>query len=72
MVGVGQKAEFGVQFHPLSAQSYEASLQLMVADNLFEETEVQILGEGYQDIVTLDNVSGKALESTNGESQPAE
>ncbi|XP_062403912.1 hydrocephalus-inducing protein homolog [Sardina pilchardus] len=67
-VSVGQQAEFEVEFCPGSAQSFEASIRLVVADNLFEETEVQLLGESYQDIVTLDNIISKELESTNDKS----
>ncbi|XP_041964608.1 hydrocephalus-inducing protein homolog isoform X2 [Alosa sapidissima] len=67
-VSVGQQAAFEVEFCPGSAQSFEASIRLMVADNLFEETEVQLLGESYQDIVTLDNIISKGLESTNDKS----
>ncbi|XP_066569678.1 hydrocephalus-inducing protein homolog [Amia ocellicauda] len=52
----GQQADFSVVFSPGSAQSYDVPMRLQVVDNQFEETEVQLVGEGYQDQVTLDNI----------------
>ncbi|XP_049339422.1 hydrocephalus-inducing protein homolog isoform X2 [Astyanax mexicanus] len=55
----GQQAEFEVQFCPEVAQSFNASLRLVVQDNHYEVILVQLLGEGYHDIISLDNISNK-------------
>lgn len=70
VMSVGQQAELEVEFSPRNTRTFEATIRLVVADNLFEETEVQLLGESYQDIVTLDNILSKGLESTNSKSLP--
>ncbi|KAL2094103.1 hypothetical protein ACEWY4_011415 [Coilia grayii] len=68
VMDVGQRAEFEVEFCPRVSKSFEAVIRLAVADNLFEQTEVQLLGESYQDIVTLDNIISRGLEATNSKS----
>ncbi|XP_062860193.1 hydrocephalus-inducing protein homolog [Trichomycterus rosablanca] len=50
----GQQAAFEVEFHPDEAQRFEAKMQLLIKDNQYEETVVQLLGEGYHDIISLD------------------
>ncbi|XP_015224105.2 hydrocephalus-inducing protein homolog isoform X3 [Lepisosteus oculatus] len=56
----GQQAEFSVVFSPAAVQSYDATVRILVVDNQYEETVVQLLGEGYQDQVTLDNIHSTA------------
>ncbi|XP_030621187.1 hydrocephalus-inducing protein homolog [Chanos chanos] len=56
---VQEQAEFEVEFRPELAQSFEASIQLVVQNNQFDQREVQLLGEGYRDIVTFDSISSK-------------
>lgn len=66
----GQQAEFEVEFHPDVPQSFEATMQLLVKDNQYEKTLIQLLGEGYHDIISLDNISSKVpqdQDSTEGE-----
>ncbi|XP_060779913.1 hydrocephalus-inducing protein homolog [Neoarius graeffei] len=55
----GQQAEFEVEFHPEVPQSFEATMQLLVKDNQYEKTLIHLLGEGYCDIISLDNISSK-------------
>lgn len=55
----GQQAEFQVGFHPKVAQKFEACLKLMVKDNQYDQTVVQLVGEGYHDIIILDNTGSK-------------
>lgn len=55
----GQQAEFQVGFHPKVAQKFEACLKLMVKDNQYDQTVVQLGGEGYHDIIILDNIGSK-------------
>eukprot|EP00063_Salmo_salar_P029727 XP_014004562.1 PREDICTED: hydrocephalus-inducing protein homolog isoform X1 [Salmo salar] len=56
----GQQAEFEVEFSPVVAQSFEANMRLLVVDNQYEETVVRLLGEGYHDVISLDNINSKA------------
>eukprot|EP00079_Xenopus_tropicalis_P024447 XP_012817094.1 PREDICTED: hydrocephalus-inducing protein homolog isoform X1 [Xenopus tropicalis] len=52
----GDVAEFVVTFSPVSPQRYEAILPISVVDNQYEQSYVQLVGEGYQDDLTLDNI----------------
>ncbi|XP_047008963.2 hydrocephalus-inducing protein homolog isoform X3 [Ictalurus punctatus] len=58
----GQQAEFAVEFHPEVPNSFEATMQLLVKDNQYESTLIQLLGEGYRDIISLDQISSKVLQ----------
>ncbi|XP_068026244.1 hydrocephalus-inducing protein-like [Melanerpes formicivorus] len=53
----GQTAEFEVVFKPTLAQRLEGKLHLSVLDNP-SETTIRLLGEGYGDDFTLDNIQG--------------
>lgn len=67
---VGQQAEFEVEFHPEVTQRFEATMQLFVKDNPYEKTLIQLLGEGYRDIISLDSISSKVpqeQDSTEGQ-----
>ncbi|KAH0619415.1 hypothetical protein JD844_000028 [Phrynosoma platyrhinos] len=52
----GESAEFDVVFHPNLTQRIEGLIRLSIVDNQYEETNIQMVGEGYQDDVTLDNI----------------
>uniref|UniRef100_A0A8C4S4T7 HYDIN axonemal central pair apparatus protein n=1 Tax=Erpetoichthys calabaricus TaxID=27687 RepID=A0A8C4S4T7_ERPCA len=52
----GQSAEFGIFFTPSTVQRYCGSVHIMVVDNQYEDCVVQLVGEGYQDEITLDNI----------------
>lgn len=41
---------------PRAIQTYQGSLQITVTDNQFEDTLVQLIGEGYQEEIILDNL----------------
>jgi hydrocephalus-inducing protein len=41
---------------PTKIQTYQASLQVIVVDNHYEETLIQMIGEGYMENVTLENM----------------
>ncbi|KAI4885088.1 hypothetical protein NFI96_023140 [Prochilodus magdalenae] len=66
----GQQAEFEVEFYPKMAQSFEASMRLVVQDNQYEDTQVQLLGEGYHDIISLDNISSKIPQDQDSSDAP--
>ncbi|NXA22511.1 HYDIN protein, partial [Ibidorhyncha struthersii] len=54
----GELAEFDVLFKPTLAQRVEGKIHLSVVDNPYEETDIQLVGEGYEDDFTLDNIHG--------------
>ncbi|XP_075290309.1 hydrocephalus-inducing protein homolog isoform X2 [Opisthocomus hoazin] len=59
----GELAEFDVLFKPTLAKRVEGKIRLSVVDNLYEETNIQLVGEGYEDDFTLDNIHGLAADS---------
>ncbi|NXG68880.1 HYDIN protein, partial [Baryphthengus martii] len=60
----GESAEFDVLFKPTLAQRVEGRIHLSVVDNPYEETNIQLVGEGYEDDFTLDNIRGLVAESS--------
>ena len=50
------QVSFMVVCAPHSIQTYQASLQLTVTDNQFEDTLVQMVGEGYMEDVVFENL----------------
>ena len=56
IVNVGEKAMFEVTFKPSGVQRSQAHLHLTVIDNQFEDSVIQLVGEGYEDDITLDNI----------------
>nr|XP_056718300.1 hydrocephalus-inducing protein homolog [Euleptes europaea] len=58
----GESAEFSVVFQPTVIQHIEGLIHLSIVDNQYEETTIQMVGEGYQDDVTLDNITSLMAE----------
>jgi hydrocephalus-inducing protein len=61
---VNQKIALDVLFKPKPTQGpqrYEAVLRLVVVDNQYEDTIVQLIGESYTDDITLDNIHGLVM-----------
>ncbi|XP_036605974.1 hydrocephalus-inducing protein homolog [Trichosurus vulpecula] len=56
----GEIAEFDVLFKPSRAENVVGTIHLSVVNNQYEETTIQLLGEGYEDDITLDNIHGLA------------
>uniref|UniRef100_A0A8C8EBQ1 HYDIN protein n=1 Tax=Otus sunia TaxID=257818 RepID=A0A8C8EBQ1_9STRI len=59
----GESAEFDVLFKPTLAQCVEGRIHLSVVDNPYEETNIHLVGEGYEDDFTLDNIHGQMANS---------
>ncbi|XP_072202948.1 hydrocephalus-inducing protein homolog [Excalfactoria chinensis] len=59
----GESAEFDVLFKPNLPQRVEGQIHLAVVDNPYEDTYVQLVGEGYEDDFTLDNIHGLVADS---------
>ncbi|NWR85278.1 HYDIN protein, partial [Furnarius figulus] len=60
----GQSAEFDVLFKPTLAERLEGKICVTVAGN-YEDTYVELVGEGYDDEFTLDNLPGQDSEESN-------
>ncbi|KFQ85082.1 Hydrocephalus-inducing protein, partial [Phoenicopterus ruber ruber] len=65
----GELAEFDVLFKPTLAQCVEGKIRLSVVGNPYEETNVQLVGEGYEDDFTLDNIRGLVADSTEEDTE---
>lgn len=50
-------------FKPTLAQRVEGKISLSVVNNPFEETNILLVGEGYEDDFTLDNIHGLVADS---------
>ncbi|NXJ80823.1 HYDIN protein, partial [Trogon melanurus] len=59
----GELAEFDVLFKPTLARRVEGKIHLSVVDNPYEETDIHLVGEGYEDDFTLDNIRGRVADS---------
>ena len=56
IINVGEKAAFDVVFAPKAIQRSQAHVRLSVVNNQYEDSVVQLVGEGYQDDITVDNI----------------
>ncbi|XP_069757040.1 hydrocephalus-inducing protein homolog [Narcine bancroftii] len=54
----GEEASFDVAFRPTMARRLEGTINLTVFNNQYEDTVIHLVGEGYQDDITLDNIHG--------------
>ncbi len=72
---VNESKDCLVVFNPRSVNKYHGEVCLCIQDNQFEKPVIQLVGEGYEDDVCLENVRGEAAswgvedvaEDTNGE-----
>lgn len=65
IVGVGETASFTVTYKPSAVQRSQGHIHLMVVDNQYEDSVIQLVGEGYQDDLTLENIH--SVDSSSGE-----
>lgn len=59
-----EQMEFEVSFGSDKPRSVKATMSLQVQDNLYNSTIIQVTGEAYQDIVSLDNITRSSQEMT--------
>lgn len=52
----GETGEFLVGFGPQRVGRHTGELQLRIKDNHFENTSILLIGESYQDDITIDNI----------------
>ncbi|XP_069113582.1 hydrocephalus-inducing protein homolog isoform X2 [Argopecten irradians] len=57
IVNVGEAAAFDVIFKPGTVQRSQAHIRLTVIDNQYEDSVIQLVGEGYEEEITLDNIT---------------
>ncbi|XP_072135349.1 hydrocephalus-inducing protein homolog isoform X2 [Mobula birostris] len=62
----GEEAMFDVAFKPTLARRLEGALYLTVFNNQYEDIIIHLVGEGYQDDVTLDNIHGLSQSGEEG------
>jgi len=56
----GQERECLVRFLPQIVKKYRGELRLSVEDNIFEKQQIMLIGEGYQDSISITNIRGMA------------
>lgn len=56
VVPMGKTADFAIEFNPSLVGRLAGEIRLTVVDNPYEECTVQLIGEGYEDEVTIDNI----------------
>ncbi|KAM6946364.1 hydrocephalus-inducing protein homolog [Aplochiton taeniatus] len=64
-LGLGQQAAFLVTLCPRAEGAVQAHLRLQVDDNPYEDMLVRLAGEGYHDIVALENVGSAGVGELN-------
>ncbi|XP_041376326.1 hydrocephalus-inducing protein-like isoform X3 [Gigantopelta aegis] len=52
----GEFVTYDVVFSPTATKRYEAGIKVLVMDNKYENLVIQMVGEGYADVITLDNI----------------
>lgn len=57
IVNVGETAAFVVIYRPTLAQRSQAHVRLSVVDNQYEDSIIQLVGEGYIDDITISNIT---------------
>uniref|UniRef100_A0A8C8TUT7 HYDIN, axonemal central pair apparatus protein n=1 Tax=Peromyscus maniculatus bairdii TaxID=230844 RepID=A0A8C8TUT7_PERMB len=58
VVSPGDTAEFDVFFHSKKLGRMTGTIHLSVINNQYEETMIHLVGESYEDDITLDNIHG--------------
>ncbi|XP_070194710.1 hydrocephalus-inducing protein homolog isoform X4 [Littorina saxatilis] len=57
VINVGETATFNAIYKPSQPQRSQAIIRLSVQDNQYEDSTLQLVGEGYVDDITLDNIT---------------
>lgn len=57
LVSVGASINFLVEFAPKIPGKMAAELRFSVFNNPFEDNVIQLIGEGYEECVTIDNIT---------------
>lgn len=66
-LNVNEQVEFEVSFSSDKPLNVTAKMTLQVEDNQYSNTIIQLTGETYQEIVSLDNISKSLQEMDQGD-----
>ncbi|XP_006878929.1 PREDICTED: hydrocephalus-inducing protein homolog [Elephantulus edwardii] len=72
VVPPGGVAEFDVLFQSQKVGRMAGTVHLSVVDNQYEETIIHLVGEGYEDDITLDNIHGLVAAASHDASEITE
>uniref|UniRef100_A0A2C9K9X8 HYDIN/VesB/CFA65-like Ig-like domain-containing protein n=1 Tax=Biomphalaria glabrata TaxID=6526 RepID=A0A2C9K9X8_BIOGL len=61
VINPNERATFEVIYQPREVRRSQASIKVTVIDNQYEDYIVQMVGEGYKDDITLDNIGSMAV-----------
>jgi len=61
VIPMGDCAEFRVEFTPTKSGRHVGEVKLSVVDNPYEEGLIQLIGEGYEDDITIDNIRSTGI-----------
>lgn len=56
-VSLGESVAFNVIFLPRAVQRSQAHIRVSVIDNQYEDSILQLVGEGYEDEISLDKIT---------------
>lgn len=56
---VGETCDCHVKFMPQEVQKYKGELWVTINDNMFEKFPINMVGEGYEDDINIDNIRGQ-------------
>lgn len=60
----GETGNFIVEFTPTEKKRISGEIRLSAVDNPFEDAIIKLLGEGFEEEVTLDNIHGSMQDVT--------
>ena len=58
-LAAGETGNCLVKFCPQAIEKYKGELLVVIKDNMFERFPVQLVGEGYEDDISIDNIRGQ-------------
>lgn len=62
-MNIGEQVELEVSFGSDKPLCVKTKMLLQVADNLYNETAIQVSGEAYQEVVSMSNISRSLQEA---------
>lgn len=65
-LNIGEQVELEVSFGSDKPLNVKTKVLLQVADNLYNETAIQVSGEAYQEVVSMSNIS-RSLQEVDAE-----
>lgn len=59
-LAVGESTDCLIRFTPQAIKKYKGELLVTITDNMFESFPVLLVGEGYEDDISIDDIRGQA------------